>query len=299
MRALLLPTIFICTTLLSFAQSVSHSTIYSEDGYLFTVYLNGEQMNDEPSDRVRSINLSQPYYSILIDFVDESLPDINRKIFQLTDAHGTRVDATHIIKHNKKNKLVLRWKSQTVRPFYIEPERDEPTVVIVGGGTQQEVVRQTTTTRTVEGTSDGVSMSFGGIGGRVNINTGYSEPVVEEVTTTTTIVGQQAAPVTTSELPCGGTILGTQDFEMALKSISVRSSDEGKMTSGKQIVSTNCFTTDQARRLVDLFQSEESKLEMAIYAYPFVIDKGTYFKMNGAFATEASIDVLNKAILSE
>ncbi|MFT6759851.1 MAG: hypothetical protein ACJATS_001027, partial [Psychroserpens sp.] len=50
---------------------------------------------------------------------------------------------------------------------------------------------------------------------------------------------------------------------------------------------------------VDLFQTEESKLEMAIYAYPFVIDKGAYFKMNGAFAKEESIDVLNKAILSE
>lgn len=279
------------------SAQVSHSTIYSEDGYLFTVYLNGEQMNEEPAKSVRSINLSQPYYSILVDFVDESLPDIKRKIFQLTDAHGSRVDATHVIKHTKKDKIVLRWKSQTVRPRYIE-ERNDPTIVVVGGG-QQEVVQQTTTTRTVESTSDGVSMSFGGIGGRVNINTGHSEPVVEEVTTTTTIVGQAAAPAPTSDLPCGGTILGTNDFEMALKSIASRSNDEGKMTSGKQIVSTNCFTTEQARRVVDLFQLEESKLEMAIYAYPFVIDKGAYFKMNGAFANESSIDKLNKAILIE
>ena len=62
------------------SAQVSHSTIYSEDGYLFTVYLNGEQMNEEPLDRVRSINLSQPYYSILVDFVDESLSDIKRKM---------------------------------------------------------------------------------------------------------------------------------------------------------------------------------------------------------------------------
>lgn len=290
---------FVLFSVASIFAQVSHSTIYSEDGYLFTVYLNGEQMNDEPSDRVRSINLSQPYYSIKVDFVDESLPDIERKIFQLTDAHGARVDATHVIKHTKKDKIVLRWKSQTVRPRYIEEERNEPTVVVVGGTGHQEVVQQTTTTRTVESTSDGVSMSFGGIGGRVNINTGYSEPVVEEVTTTTTVVGQAAAPAVTHDLPCGGTILGTKDFEMALKSISVRSTDEGKMTSAKQIVSTNCFTTDQARRVVDLFVSEESKLEMAIYAYPFVIDKGAYFKMNGAFAKESSIDELNRAILSE
>ncbi len=298
MRFAFVLSFFFVTICSAFAQQVSHATFYSKEGYLFTIYLNGQKMNDEPQTEVRLINLTQPYYSCKAVFEDESLEPAERKLLQLTDAHGSRVDATFVVEHNRKGNMKIGWKSQSLYPRYIE-ERVEPTVVVVNGGGQQEVVRQTTTTRTVESNSDGVSMSFGGIGGRVNINTGYSEPVVEEVTTTTTVVGQTAAPAATNDLPCGGTILGTKDFDLALKSISVRSTDEGKMTSAKQIVSTNCFTTEQARRVVDLFQLEESKLEMAIYAYPFVIDKGAYFKMNGAFAKETSIDELNKAILTQ
>ena len=297
------PFLFLTIVLLSFtsaiAQQVSHATFYSKEGYLFTIYLNGQKMNDEPQTEVRLINLIQPYYSCKAVFVDTTLAPAVKKMLMLVGGRDrARADVTFVVEHNRKGKMKIGWKSQSLYPRYIE-ERVEPTVVVVNSGGQQEVVRQTTTTRTVESSSDGVNMSFGGMGGRVNINTGYSEPVVEEVITTTTVVGQEAAPAATNDLPCGGTILGTKDFEMALKSISVRSNDEGKMTSAKQIVSTNCFTTEQARRVVDLFQSEESKLEMAIYAYPFVLDKGAYFKMNGAFAKESSIDELNKAILAE
>jgi hypothetical protein len=36
---------------------------------------------------------------------------------------------------------------------------------------------------------------------------------------------------------------------------------------------------------------------MAIYAYPFALDKGSYFKMNTLFEQEATINELNAAIL--
>ncbi|MCF8460775.1 MAG: DUF4476 domain-containing protein [Flavobacteriales bacterium] len=274
---------------------VSHATFYSKEGYLFTIYLNGKKMNEEPQTEVRLINLSQPYYSCKAVFEDPALAPAERKMLQLTDAHGNRVDVTFVVEHSKKGDMKIGWKSQSEYPRYIE-EVVTPTVVVVNnGGAQQEVVR-TTTTRTVESNSEGVSMSFGGIGGRVNINTGYSEPVVEEVTTTTTTVAASPA-ANTASLPCGGTILGNQDYEMALKSVSLRSSEDGKLTAAKQIVSSNCFTTDQARRMVELLSTEEARLDLAIYAYPYVLDKGSYFKMNGVFAKEESIDVMNKAIL--
>ncbi len=280
------------------AQEVSHATFYSKEGYPFTIYLNGQKMNDEPQTEVRLINLTQPYYSCKAVFVDESLAPAERKLLQLTDANGSRVDATFVVEHNRKGEMKIGWKSQSLYPRYIEVPRPEPTVVIVGGAPQQEVVRQTTTTRTVDGTSEGVSMSFGGLGGRVNINTGNTAPVVEEVTTTTTVVSA-ASPVQTnnSSLPCGGTILGNQDYDMALKSVSLRSTEEGRLTAAKQIVSSNCFTTEQARRMVELLNTEEGRLDLAIFAYPFVLDKGSYFKMNGVFANESSIDIMNKTIL--
>lgn len=296
MKHIFLFSFFLLSLLNAMGQQVSHATFYSKEGYPFTIYLNGQKMNDEPQTEVRVINLTQPYYSCKAVFVDESLAPAERKILQLTDANGNRVDATFVVEHNRKGEMKIGWKSQSLYPRYIEEARPEPTVVIVNNPGQQEVVRQTTTTRTVEGTTEGVSMSFGGLGGRVSVNTGTSQPVREEVITTTTVA---AAPAATSNasLPCGGTILSTQDYEMALKSVSLRSSEEGKLTAAKQIVSSNCLTTDQARRMVELLSTEDARLDLAIYSYPFVLDKGSYFKMNGVFANESSIDVMNKAIV--
>lgn len=276
------------------AQQVSHATFYSKEGYLFTIYLNGQKMNDVPQTEVRLINLTQPYYSCKAVFEDPALAPAERKLLGLTDANGNRVDATFVVEHNRKGEMKIGWKSQSLYPRFIE-EDNSPTVVVVGGGTQGQV-HQTTTTRVVEsGTTDGVRMSFGGMGGSVNINTGTAQPVVEETTTTTVVQPSGTA----TALPCTGTILGNQDFEAALKSVSMRSSEEGKLLSGKQIISTNCLVTEQIKRIVALLETEQLRLDIAIYAYPFALDKGSYFKMNTLFEQEASIDALNAAILAK
>lgn len=280
----------------TFAQQVSHATFYSKEGYLFTIYLNGQKMNDVPQTEVRLINLTQPYYSCEAVFEDPALEPAKRKLLQLTDSHGNRVDVTFVVEHSKKGPMKIGWKSQSLYPRYIEEDRT-PTVVVVNQGTGAAVQQTTTTTRVVESQQDGVNMSFGGFGGRVNINTGNTLPVVEETVTTTTV---QGAPITTaSALPCTGTVLNNQDFELALKSITMRTTEEGMVQSGKQIVSTNCLTTDQVGSVMALYQSEQARLDVASYAYPYVLDKGSYFKLNGLFMEEASIDALNKAILGE
>ena len=157
--------VFVCLVGNTFAQQVSHATFYSKEGYPFTIYLNGQKMNDQPQTEVRLINLTQPYYSCEAVFEDPALEPAKRKLLQLTDAHGSRVDVTFVVERNRKGKMKIGWKSQSKYPRYIEEPRPEPTVVVVnnGGGTQ-EVVRQTTTTRTVESNTDGVNMSFGGLG---------------------------------------------------------------------------------------------------------------------------------------
>lgn len=292
--------LLLLASILSFcatAQQVSHATFYCKEGYPFTIFLNGQKMNDTPQTEVRLINLTQPYYSCEAVFEDPNLEPAVRKMLQLTDAHGSRVDVTFVIEHSKKGPMKIGWKSQSLYPRYI-PEDNSPTVVVVNNGGGGGTVQQTTTTRTVGTTQqDGVSMSFGGLGGSVNINTGTSQPVVEETTTTTTVQGTGTA--SGGDLPCGGTILGTKDFDMALKSITMRSSEEGMVQSSKHIISSNCLTTDQVRSIVGLFQTEQARLDVAAYAYPYVLDKGSYFKMNSLFSEDASIDALNKAILGE
>lgn len=274
------------------AAFYSHVTIYNEDHLKFTVYLNGEKKNDEPKENVRLINLTQSYYKLKIEFEDATIPPIEKKIFQLTDANGSPVDATHIIKKNKKGEYGIHWQSQTTFPGYID--NDKPTVVIVNGGTANTVVRETTTQTSATPTS-GVRMNFGVPGGSVSINTGNAAPA--ETTTTTTTTYAASAPAATSAKAdnCTGTMLGTEDFSSALSSIKARSTAEGKLTSAKQIISSNCFTVDQVKQLVKVFADDESKLEVAKSAFAHTLDKGNYFKLNTEFKDEKYIDELSKA----
>lgn len=288
MQKLFLSTLMLICIQLMYAQRVSHVTIYSEDNYKFTVYLNGEKKNDVPQANVRIINLTQPYYKLRIEFEDATLNVIERKIFQLTNSTGGNVDAVHIIKKNKKGEMGMHWKSQTEYPPYIETNK--PTVVVVNGG----AVQQTTTTRTETSEPNGTHVSFGVPGGNVSINTsGSSAPVTEKTTTTTIVSGNAAA----AGSPCQGTIPGEDDFNAALKSIAGRSTEDGKLLSAKQIVSSNCLSCESVRKIMRLFSTEEGKLAIAKYAYAHTIDQGNYYKLNSEFKNESSIDELNKAIV--
>lgn len=277
------------------AQQVSHATFYSKEGYRFTMFLNGQRMNDEPQTEVRCINLTQPYYHAKAVFEDESLMPAERKLLQLTDAHGNRVDATFVVEHNRKGEMKIGWKSQSLFPRYIYEEKT-PTVLVVGGNTG-EVQRTTVTTRTIEPAQSGVSIGFGVPGGYVNVNNGGTAGAVVEETTTTTSVAPTVS--TGLSMPCSGTILGTSDFEEALRTVRMRSTEEGRLQSGKALVSTNCLTTEQVKRIALLFETEQARLDLATFAYPMVIDKGSYFKMNGLFTQESSIDALNNAIMAK
>lgn len=267
------------------AQGVAHCLIYNEEGIRFTVYLNGEKMNETPLDRVRMINLTQNYYKIKIEFDTDSIPAIERKIFQLTNADGIKVDAVHIIKRNKKGEWGLHWKSQSVAPARIE---DKPTVVVVNNG-----VQQTTTTTTTE--QDANRVSFGVPGGSVSFSTGGSGNTTTRETTTTTTTGGSTTAVGTS--PCSGNILTQNEFADALKSINARSSEDGKLSSAKQILSANCVNVEMVKSVMKLFTTDEKKLEVAKYAYSNTVDKGSYYKLNSEFANESSIDALNNAIV--
>jgi hypothetical protein len=286
------PLLLLCISMLSSqAAFYSHVTIYSEDHLKFTVYLNGEKKNDEPQERVRIINLTQSYYKIRVEFEDASIPPIERKIFQLTDGHGSPVDATHMIKKTNKGEYVMRWQSQTSYPGYID---DRPTVVVVNGG-GNTVVRETTTTET-QGmvTPGGVNMSFGVPGGSISINNGVPVVPAQTTTTTTTYSSSSPAPVANSN-DCKGTILSTVDFSSALSSIKARSTEEGKLSSAKQILSSNCFAVEQVKQILKLFTTESVKLDLAKFAFDHTLDKGNYFKLNSEFKEESSIDELSKA----
>ena len=187
----------------------------------------------------------------------------------------------------------------------------------VGGQTTGGTVTTTTTT-TGTGTTTGENVSFGmnvngmGVNMNVNINDGtgvtgtnatttttsttYSSTVTTSGTGTTTTASPTTTATTTSGCVNG---MNASEFTSAKSSITSKSFEDSKMTMAKQVIKNNCLTTSQVKEIMQLFSFEETKLDLAKYAYNRTVDPNNYYKLNDAFTFETTIEELDKYIESQ
>ena len=84
------------------------------------------------------------------------------------------------------------------------------------------------------------------------------------------------------------------DFQTAKNSIASKGFDESRLILAKQIIGSNCLLCKQIKELMELMSFEETKLELAKFAWHHNLDKGNYYQLNDAFGFESSIEELNK-----
>lgn len=87
-------------------------------------------------------------------------------------------------------------------------------------------------------------------------------------------------------------------FELLKQAIQKESFADSKMRVAKQAISSNYVSTSQVRELANLFNFDDSKLELAKYAYDFTTDKNNYFLINDVFSFGTSKDELMKYVES-
>lgn len=90
--------------------------------------------------------------------------------------------------------------------------------------------------------------------------------------------------------------MNSNDFNTAKESIRSKTFESTKMEIAKQITDANCFTSQQIKELVQVFEFEATKLEYAKYAFPHCYDKNNYYKVNDAFGFEASMTELSNYV---
>ena len=109
------------------AQIAHDLTIYSEDGLKFTLTVNGETVNAEPSTNVKLENTNYDFARVVITFEDENIPQIERKALQLaTPGTGPKgpVAVVFAIKE-KKGEQILRFVGRSAKKI-----QDNPTINI-------------------------------------------------------------------------------------------------------------------------------------------------------------------------
>ncbi len=94
--------------------------------------------------------------------------------------------------------------------------------------------------------------------------------------------------------PC---FVSNEEFAQVKESINKQSFNATKVTIAKQVIQAKqCFTALQIRDILKLFSFEESKLELAKFAYDFCTNKRDYFQVNDAFTYSNSVEELSKYI---
>lgn len=218
MKKVYLCTLVILAGLCASAQT-ANAVIYSENGELFTLYLNGEKKNTEPSANVKIGGLKTEFYQARVDFQDPKLPDFSNNSFAVKPG----LEVTYVIKVNKKGEYVLRYFTEGPKSFddavanaasndqvsddakRFAKADDAPDTADQTNSTsdpQSTTTVQTTTTTTKNASNPqgvNIGINAGGVNMGVNVNVeGMEDPDMGNMNTTVKIGAGNAQTTSTS-----------------------------------------------------------------------------------------------------
>ena len=293
----------------------AEAVIFSEAGEKFTLYLNGIQINEEPTNNVVASDLDMEGYQVRADFEDSSLPDMTANMMV---KFGMK--ATYKIKLNRKGKYVLRYFSESAMgtPAKAEPvvmEEQVNTRVAEEPAKVQSTMTTTTTTSTVDtpdqSDSEEVKMSIAidGLGMDVDMSVEgismeveSSSEMTQSTTVTTTTVEEtviQAEPV--EEVISGRCAAPVSDSEFNdfMQGMNAKTFADSKMIVAKQFTQANCVTSKQVSQVMKAFDFEDDRLDFAKFAHDYTFDQHNYYMVNEAFQFEMTIEELDQYIQSK
>ena len=302
-KTVLIVLIFIGIFNNTFAQApYSTLTFFSEDGYPFTVIMNGLRKNTEARTNVKLEGLTNPAYKIKIIFEDKTIPPISKNVYTKPG-----MEVTYRIKKDRKGNNVLRYYSEAPLPYdyvpqdqTVYPDNTDNTVVVTDGTTGVHIDMNVDET----GGNISIQTEDGSINMNSNINVNeanisYDSEVYDD---THYEVREEhgdyyVMPGYNGRIGCPWP-MSPQSFQRAKQTISNADFSSDKQTIAKQIVNSNCLTAQQVKEIAGLFDFEKDKLEFAKFAYTHTYDIENYFIINDIFDFSSSIKELNSYINS-
>ncbi len=290
--------------------------VFSEDGHPFHLILNGVAQNANPETSVRVDGVSQQSNRLKFIFDDDTYGSADKTVF--LSEFGK--EYTYKVKHSAATgDLVIKLEGSKPIPglapapqatVVSTPPAGVSTSVAVSSGGGSTNMSTTTGGTSVQASSTSTSSSFGMSGSTnmsvnvsgIGVNTPAGLPTYQEVQTVNQTIQASrpphyVMPGYTGPIGCPWPIDQGQ-FSGMKQSIASKTWDETKLSQAKTMISTNCLTADQVRDLVKLMGWEQTRLDLAKYAYAYTYDIGNYWKVNDAFEWEQSITDLNAFISS-
>jgi hypothetical protein len=106
---------------------ISHDLeIYSEEGLMFTLYLNGRKMNEQVVSNIQIMNTDKDYVQAKIVFEDAAIPPLEKKFLQLAEpgegSSKAPVSVVYKIVEGKKGDYKLRFASRSEKKIQSNQE---------------------------------------------------------------------------------------------------------------------------------------------------------------------------------
>ena len=310
----------------------SNAVFFTENGEKFYVIINGLRQNEKPETNVKITGLTPTGYKIKVIFNDKNLGSVDKNIYMEEYKEYTYIikkksesefgkNAKKVGKTLEKNflgnpsdtvKMEDKGEWYVIKGFSIS-ELNRPQSTPASGNNyssgKQSGSTTTTTTQTTStqmspaptGTQFTMSVNLDGSGGNVGMNVSSPDTYYQETTTTTTVTStgntenHYVMPGYNGPVGCSWP-MADSDFQKAKQTISSKSFEDSKLSIAKQIINSNCLFSKQVKEIMVLFDFEDTRLDLAKYAYGYAYDIGSYYGVNDAFQFESSIDELNNYI---
>lgn len=226
-------------TAFAFAQA-NNLVVFSQDGYKFTLIVNGLRQNEKPETNVKVTGLTAMNYKVRVIFADANLAPIDQNVYMQyggEDLHGKELICS--IENTKKG---LKLRPNSVADITTAAAPDQVVYQFnPGGNATQTGGYSTTTTTTTSGTT-----TTGGTTETVNVNVGGT-PAGTSTTTTVSETPAASSTTTTTTTTTGTTDnvnvnMGVPGATVGI-SINVNDGMGGTTTSSTTTTTTSSTTT--------------------------------------------------------
>lgn len=253
------------------------------------MFLNGVRQNNTPVTHILVKNMEPETYSLRIEFEDKAIPAIEKSV--PVEMPGTRNPAD-VVYQLKQKKGEARLHMQSCEPAGQSAAVPGQVVVIdyVGPGRRAPTPAPAPNTA---GRNEG--------NGNINIDVNapamnMTAPVQDGAVGITPIPNPTTPPTQNTETnehqaPAPAACpypMDMSSFKNAKQAIRSSTFEDTKLAAAKDILATNCLTTDQVVQICQLFGFEEARLDYAKAAYGRTTDPSNYNKVSNILNFNAS-----------
>ncbi|TGE14927.1 DUF4476 domain-containing protein [Hymenobacter elongatus] len=90
-------------------------------------------------------------------------------------------------------------------------------------------------------------------------------------------------------------VLAPQDVDVLVSSVKGKSFDSSRLSIAKQALDQSSIRADDLKRLLETLDFENSRVELAKYAYPHVADQQNFYRVYDAFQFDSNVREIQEA----